>query len=60
MRDMKTPTRSCVLCDAPCRHVLCDACYAKTPHAEPEQESRIAARGETFGLPVSAGGVHRF
>lgn len=62
MSNTDTPTRSCVSCSAPCRYVLCDACYAAAPIAEETESSSRPepARSESYGLPVSVGGVYRF
>lgn len=52
---------TCVLCDAPCRFALCDACYAKAPIVEEtESSSRPEPARFMIGPPVSFRGIHRF
>ncbi len=59
---MSGPTRSCVKCGGPCRHVLCDRCYEATPHSrEPIAISRRRIYADAgVGLPVTVEGVRRF
>jgi hypothetical protein len=51
-------TRTCIKCGAPCRFLLCDDDYAKTPHCdEPIAVTRHESSSFSAGLPVRVDGV---